>query len=324
MCSSPVQGDENLEGFTQAKAATLRDVAREQQARNNGTELGRFLRARRAEIGPEEVGITVGPGPRRTPGLRREELATLAGVSIDYYARLERGREIHPSPAVLDALAQALRLGEVDHKHLHDLGLRAARRPSPDRSAPSRTVDPGTELLLERLRPFPARVLSRTMDLLAANPGGLRTLVGIERWPAGRRNIAKYVFLHPAARELFPDWEVMTRGCVARLRALAGTDPDAPDLAELVDELLLKSPEFARLWESYDVRAFAQGQKTLHHPDVGALTLRYQSLLIEGTPGHRLVAYYALPGTEDHDALVRLDQMDQGSHGASPAERFSG
>ncbi|MFF3371968.1 helix-turn-helix transcriptional regulator [Streptomyces sp. NPDC002680] len=298
-------------------------MAREQQEKSSGTELGRFLRARRTEVSPEEAGIKVGPGLRRTPGLRREELATLAGVSIDYYARLERGRETHPSPAVLDALAQALRLGETEHKHLHDLGLRAARRPSPSQGPPSRSVDPGVELLLERLRPFPARVLSRTMDLLAANPGGLRTLTGIERWPVEQRNIARYVFLHPTARELFPDWEVMTRGCVARLRALAGTDPDAPDLAELVDELLLKSPEFTRLWECYDVRAFAQGSKTLRHPEIGTVTLRYQSLLIEGSPGHRLVTYYALPGTPDHDAVVLLDQADQG-HRTTPTEKSPG
>lgn len=198
----------------------------------SSTELGRFLRARRAETGPEEVAIKAGPGLCRTPVLRREELATLAGMSIDYYARLERGREIHPGPAVLDALPQALRLGEVDHKHLHDLGLRAARRPSPDRSAPSRSVNPGTELLPDRLRPFPARVLSRTMDLLAADPGGPRTLAGIERRPAGRRNIAKYVFLHPAARELHPDWEVMTPGSVARSapwRAPTRTLPASPN-----------------------------------------------------------------------------------------------
>ncbi|MEV4033566.1 helix-turn-helix transcriptional regulator [Streptomyces umbrinus] len=298
-------------------------MAREQQGRNSGTELGRFLRARRTEVSPEEVGIKVGPGLRRTPGLRREELATLAGVSIDYYARLERGREVNPSPAVLDALARALQLGEIEHKHLHDLCLRAARGQSPDQSMPSRSVDPGTELLLEHLRPFPSRVLSRTMDLLASNPGGLRTLAGIERWPVKQRNIARYVFLHPMARELFPDWEVMTRGCVARLRALAGTDPDAPDLAELVDELHLKSPEFTQLWESYDVRGFAQGHKTMQHPEVGTLTLRYQSLLIEGTPGHRLVTYYALPGTPDYDAVVLLDRADQG-HSANPAEEHRG
>lgn len=298
-------------------------MAGEQQERNSGTELGRFLRARRTEVSPESAGIKVGPGLRRTPGLRREELATLAGVSIDYYARLERGRESHPSPAVLDALAQALHLGETEHKHLHDLGLRAARRPSPNQGMPSRSVDPGIDLLLERLRPFPARVLSRTMDLLASNPGGLRTLHGIERWPVTQRNIARYVFLHPMARELFPDWEVMTRGCVARLRALAGTDPDAPDLAELVDELLLKSPEFTQLWECYDVNAFAQGHKVVQHPEVGALTLRYQSLLIEGTPGHRLVTYYALPDTPDYDALVLLDQADQ-ARGVTPTGQYPG
>lgn len=286
-------------------------MAREQQEKGSGTELGRFLRARRTEVSPDEVGITVGPGLRRTPGLRREELATLAGVSIDYYARLERGREVHPSPAVLDALAGALHLGEAEHKHLHDLCLRAARGQPPNQGVPSRAVDPGTELLLERLRPFPARVLSRTMDLLASNPGGLRTLTGIECWPVRQRNIARYVFLHPMAHELFPDREVMARGCVARLRALAGTDPEAPDLAELVEELLLKSPEFTRLWESYDVRASAQGTKRLRHPEVGALTLRYQSLLIEGTPGHRLVTYYALPDTPDYDAVVLLDEADQ-------------
>ncbi|GAA3808427.1 hypothetical protein GCM10022403_048220 [Streptomyces coacervatus] len=114
----------------------------------------------------------------------------------------------------------------------------------------------------------------------------------------------------------------MTRGCVARLRALAGTDPDAPDLAELVDELLLKSPEFTQLWESYDERAFAHGHKTLQHPEVGALTLRYQSLLIEGTPGHCLVTYYALPDTPDYDAVV-LDQADQG-RGATPTGKYPG
>ncbi|WP_328491658.1 helix-turn-helix transcriptional regulator [Streptomyces sp. NBC_00414] len=286
-------------------------MASEQQERSSGTELGRFLRARRTEVTPEEAGLKAGPGLRRTPGLRREELATLAGVSIDYYARLERGRESHPSPAVLDALARALRLGEAEHRHLHDLGVSAARRPPANRSVPSRTVDPGTELLLEQLRPFPSRVLSRTLDLLACNPGGLRTLAGIEGWPIEQRNIARYVFLHPTARELFPDREEVTRGCVARLRALTGIDPDAPDLAELVDELLLKSTEFAQLWESYDVNAFAQGSKTLQHPAVGLLTLRFQSMLIEGTPGHRMVTYYALPGTPDYDALVLLDRTEQ-------------
>ncbi|MER5182524.1 helix-turn-helix transcriptional regulator [Streptomyces sp. NPDC002896] len=274
---------------------------------SGGTELGRFLRARRARVTPAEAGLAVGSGVRRTPGLRREELATLAGISIDYYTRLERGKETRPSPSVVDSLARALKLEEDEHEHLRSLAALAARSAPEPPNAPSRTVRPGVKLLLEALRPSPARVVSRTTDVLAYNPGGLRLLAGIEDWPTKQRNIARYVFLHPTARELFHDWDNQVRGCVARLRALAGTDPDAPDLAQLAGELLLKSPEFARLWERYDVRGNSYGRKTFHHPDVGDLTLGYQSMDLEGTPGHRLVVYYAEPGTPEHDALVLLD-----------------
>ena len=277
----------------------------------SGTELGRFLRARRARVTPEEVGLTAGVGLRRTPGLRREELATLAGISIDYYTRLERGRETRPSASVVDSLARALLLEDDEHEHLRSLAARAARGTPAPAAAPSRTVRPGVKLLLEGLRPHPAHVVSRTNDLLAANPGGLRLLPGIEDWPASQRNIARYVFLHPASRELFHDWKNQVRGSVARLRALAGTDPDAPDLTRLAGELLLKSPEFARLWERYDVTGHSSGRKTFHHPEVGDLTLGYQSMQLEGTPGHRLVTYYAEPGTPGYDAMVLLDLLGQ-------------
>ncbi|WP_052229763.1 helix-turn-helix transcriptional regulator [Streptomyces sp. CT34] len=287
-------------------------MAHEQRSGSGGTELGRFLRARRTQVTPAEVGLTVGPGLRRTPGLRREELATLAGVSIDYYTRLERGKETRPSPAVVDALARALHLEQDEHDHLRDLAARAARYAPELPATPSRTVRPGVQLLLERLRPNPAYVVSRTNDLLAHNPGGLQLFAGIESWPAKQRNIARYLFLHPAARELFDDREHHIRGCVARLRALAGTDPDAPDLAHLVGELLLKSPEFARLWERYEVKARAYGQKTFHHPQVGTLTLGFQSMQLEGTPGQRLNAYHADPGTPDYDAMVLLDMLTPG------------
>jgi transcriptional regulator with XRE-family HTH domain len=285
---------------------TLVDMAGELNTAG-GTELGRFLRARREEVTPEDVGLRAGPGLRRTPGLRREELATLAGVSVDYYTRLERGKETRPSPSVVDAIARALRLDETEHEHLHDLAARAARHPPERPAAPSRSVPPGVKLLLESLRPNPVYVVSRTMDLLAANPGGLRLYAGIEDWPVSQRNLARYVFLHPAARDLFEDWGNQVRGCVARLRALAGTDPDAPDLTQLVGELLLKSPDFARLWERYEVKGHRQGRKTFHHPEVGTLTLGYQSMQLEGTPGQRLNAYYAQPATPDHDAMILLD-----------------
>jgi len=274
---------------------------------SGGMELGRFLRARRTQTAPDRVGLTVGTGLRRTPGLRREELATLSGISIDYYVRLERGRETRPSPSVLDALARALRLDDQEHQHLRDLATRAARYAPEPQPAPGRTVRPHLRLLLETMRPDPAYIVGRSMDLLAWNPGGLALYAGLVDWPVKRRNLARYLFLHPTARELFPDWENQVRACVARLRATAGIAPDAPDLTNLVGELLLKSPDFAKLWERYDVTGRKPAHKTFHHPHVGAITLTAQSMHLDGTPGQRRGVYVAEPGTPDHDALLLLD-----------------
>ena len=270
-------------------------------------ELGRFLRARRTQTSPDQVGLPVGTGLRRTPGLRREELATLAGISIDYYVRLERGKETRPSPSVLDALARALHLDDAEHQHLRELAARAARYAPEPAPPPSRTVRPHLKLVLETLRPSPAYIVSRSMDLLAWNPGGLALYAGLADWPATQRNLARYLFLHPTARTLFPDWDNQVRGCVARLRAVAGTAPDAPDLTNLVGELLLKSPDFAKLWERYDVGGRKKTEKTFHHPQVGTLTLSGQSMHLEGTPGQRLGVYTAEPETPDHDAMLLLD-----------------
>ncbi|GHJ40444.1 helix-turn-helix transcriptional regulator [Streptomyces sp. TS71-3] len=274
---------------------------------SGGMELGRFLRARRTQTGPEQVGLTVGPGLRRTPGLRREELATLAGISIDYYVRLERGKETRPSPSVLDALARALRLNDQEHHHLRKLAARAARYAPEPPPAPSRTVRPHLKLLLDSLRPNPAYIISRSTDLLAWNPGGLALYAGVDDWPARQRNLARYLFLHPAAHGLFPDWDNQVRTCVSRLRAIAGTTPDAPDLTNLVGELLLKSPDFAKLWERYDVTGRKPARKTFQHPHVGTISLAAQSMQLEDTPGQRLGVYTADPGTPDHDALLLLD-----------------
>ncbi|MER5913940.1 helix-turn-helix transcriptional regulator [Streptomyces sp. NPDC001982] len=276
-------------------------------SRSADTELSRFLRARRTQTSPDQVGLTVGAGLRRTPGLRREELATLAGISIDYYVRLERGKETRPSPSVLDALARALHLDDAEHQHLRELAALAARYAPEPSPPPSRTVRPQLKLVLETLRPSPAYVIGRSMDLLAWNPGGLALYAGLADWPATQRNLARYLFLHPTARTLFPDWDNQVRGCVARLRAVAGTDPDAPDLTSLVGELLLKSPDFAKLWERYDVVGRKKMEKTFHHPQVGILTLSGQSMQLEDTPGQRLGVYTAEPGTPDHDAVLLLD-----------------
>jgi transcriptional regulator with XRE-family HTH domain len=291
-------------------------MARERQTGGGGSELGRFLRARRARVTPADVGLPEGLGLRRTPGLRREELATLAGVSIDYYTRLERGRETNPSPAVVDSLAAGLRLDEHEREHLRELAARAARSTAQPSAAPGRTVAPGVELLLESMRPNPAHVVGRTSELLAWNPGGLNLLAGLADWPTPQRNVVRYVFLHPGARALFDDWDNQMRGCVARLRALAGTEPNAPDLTDLVDELLLKSPEFVAMWERYDVKGHTAGHKTFHHPQVGDLTLGYQSMELEGTGGQRLIAYHAEPGTPEYDAMVLLDMAVEEKAGA--------
>lgn len=277
-------------------------------------ELGRFLRARRAGVSPAELGLPVGAGVRRTPGLRREELAALAGVSIDYYIRLERGKETRPSPAVVDALGRALRLDAEEHAYLRELAAQAARRGhGPSRPAASRTVRPTLRLILEAVRPYPAYVIGRTNDILAANPGGLYLMPGMAQWPVRQRNTIRYTFLHPQARTLWPDWEVKARACVAHLRAVAGTDPDDAELAAIVGELAVKSAEFSRMWERYDVRRVGNGRKTFVHPDVGTMTLSHEVMEINQAGGGRVVVYSAEPGTPDHDAVVLLDMKGAGA-----------
>jgi transcriptional regulator with XRE-family HTH domain len=267
-------------------------------------ELGKFLRARRARLQPAEVGLPPGSGLRRTPGLRREELATIAGISIDYYIRLEQGRETNPSHAVLEALARSLRLGHEEHTHLFHLANHAARR-QPCAPAVDRTVRAGIRQLLDAVRPSPAYVLSRINDVHAANPEGLALLPGIEDWPAGRRNTIRYAFLHPAARGLYEDWGRAAAGGVAHLRSVLAVDPDDLELASLVSELTAESAEFAALWERYDVGHWRHGQKTFRHPQVGRFTLNVEVLHLDDS-GQRVTIYQATPGGEDYDAISLL------------------
>jgi transcriptional regulator with XRE-family HTH domain len=274
--------------------------------------LGEFLRARRARIRPADVGLPVGTGLRRTPGLRREELAALAGVSIDYYIRLEQGRETNPSPAVLDALASALLLDDEERTHLHELTRRPARpAQAAGRAARARSahgagaVRPAIAQLLETLRPCPAYVLNQISDVLAANPEGLTLFHGLADWPPSRRNTARYTFLHPAARDLFADWPHSAATTAANLHAVAAADPETPGLADLVDELTRHSPEFARLWQRYDIRRRRGEPKTFRHPRVGTMTLTYEVLRL-GDDGQRISVYQAEPGSTDQDALKLL------------------
>jgi transcriptional regulator with XRE-family HTH domain len=281
-------------------------MANMSEAPRAGTEFGRYLQARRTKVNPADVGLNPGPGPRRTPGLRREEVAVLSGISADYYTRLERGKETRPSPAVIDAVARALLLDEVERDHLHGLAGPAARHLAERVAIPRRTVSPGLLLMLETLRPLPAQVISRSYDLLAANPGGLHLFAGLASWAAPERNLARYTCLHPLARELFADWDYELRATVSGLRTLLGANPGAPDLTDLVSELMTKSSDFARLWQKNEVLGYSDSYRVFRHPRVGALSLGCQAVRPVGGLGQYLVTYFADPGTPDHDTLVLL------------------
>ncbi|WP_327357519.1 helix-turn-helix domain-containing protein [Streptomyces sp. NBC_01304] len=272
----------------------------------SGTELGRYLRARRGLVSPQEAGLPAGGGIRRTPGLRREELATMSGVSVDYYTRLERGRETNPSPAVLDAIARVLRLTGDAHERLHELAELASGRLTEPRSADDRTVRPSVLRMLDAVSPMPGYVASRYSYVLAANPAGRALLPGLWDWPPEQRNIPRYLFLHPVGRTLYQPWEETVAKSVAHLRAVSGVDPDAAELTALVGELLIKSPEFARIWERYDVSEREGGTKTFAHPQVGGMTLTYEVMPLARSGGQRLVVYQAEPGSADEAAMLKL------------------
>jgi transcriptional regulator with XRE-family HTH domain len=274
------------------------------------SELGEFLRARRARVRPGDVGLPSGTGPRRTTGLRREEIAALAGLSIDYYIRLEQGKETNPSGPILDGLARALRLNEEEHAHLYALANHAARRTARVVSRASRVVRPGVRQLLETVRPCPAYVLTRTSDLLAANPEALTLFAGLADWPPERRNTIRYTFLHPAARELFADWDHAAETTAAHLRSLAADTPEDPDASALIAELLDHSPEFSRLWQRHDVRQRRGEAKPFRHPQIGEFTLTYEVLYL--ADGQRMTVYQAEPGTRDHDAMILLSMIASG------------
>ncbi len=278
------------------------------------SQLGDFLRARRARISPTEAGLTTGTGQRRTPGLRREELATLAGVSVDYYIRLEQGKERHPRGAVVAALATALRLNDEEHAHLYTLA-READRGTPVPSVQNREVRPSIRQLVATVRPCPAYVLTRTSDLLAANPEVLELFSGIADWPPERRNTVRYTFCHPAARELYGDWEDRAATTAANLQTIVAAHPQAPDVVALVAELRETSPDFARLWRQHDVRRRRGERKPFHHPHAGVITLDFDVLYIEDE--QRIGIYQAVPGTPDHDAMVELTRL-AAEHGIEP------
>jgi transcriptional regulator with XRE-family HTH domain len=261
--------------------------------------LGEYLRARRALVDPTSVGLPV-TGVRRTPGLRREEVATLSGISADYYLRLEQGRDRNPSPQVLEALARVLALDETATAYLLSL---STGRPTPRR--PRREVVPlGVRQLLDALD-LPAFVEDRTFDVLAANR------LAQALWPGMRvgQNRLRAMFLDEVERDIVLDRDAAAAGMVASFRSSVGAAVDDPRVVQLVGELSLASPEFARLWARHDVRPIAGGPARMQHPQVGPLELRREKLPVGGTDGQLLVIYHAERGSETARSLALLGSL---------------
>jgi transcriptional regulator with XRE-family HTH domain len=280
--------------------------------------LGEFLQTRRSQVGPGDVGLATYGDPRRVPGLRREELAQLAGVSVSYYTRLEQGHSLNASPEILDAIAGALRLDDSERRHLHDLAVAPKRKGRPRRPPPER-VSAATGQLLAALGDVPALVLGRRTDVLAWNRAGHALFAGHldpdgPARPAERPNMAKLVFLDAHTRALYTDWLSKAKAVVGNLRLAAGKYPDDALLATLLGELSMHSDEFASLWSDHRVKACDVAVYEMRHPLVGALTLTQQTLQLGQAHGRHVVVATAEAGSTSHTALALLAHATDAAH----------
>jgi transcriptional regulator with XRE-family HTH domain len=269
-------------------------------------EIREFLTSRRARLKASDVGLP-DYGPRRVPGLRREEVAVLAGVSAPYYTRLERGDVAGVSDSVLEALARALRLDDAERAHLFDLtrGVRPLAAP-PRRRTARPQVRSSVQLILDALHGVPAILGNDRQDFLAAND--LARALFAELYDGQERpNSARFIFLDERAKGLYPDWESVARDVVAALRSAAGRSPDDRALSDLIGELSMRSEDFRQYWARHDVRYHSSGVKRLRHPQVGEMELRYEGLALD--TGLTIYAYTAEPGTRSAEALALLGSL---------------
>jgi transcriptional regulator with XRE-family HTH domain len=273
-------------------------------------ELGAFIRSRREALAPEEVGLSSGTR-RRTPGLRRSELATIAGISVDYLIRLEQGRDTHPSPSVVAALADALRLGEEDRLHLKRLGaISMAAELCPSRLPAARSVRPAVAAVVASLEPAPALVLNHVADILAWTDtyAALAGPLGI--LDADPPNLIRFTFADRRARTAYPDWDRVATEQVANLRSIPPGDPEVDALvAELAEAA---GDEFTRRWDARPVERKTSGTKRLLHPEVGALTVEFETMQLADRDDQRLVVY--LPA--DEATAAAIDQLSGRRPGA--------
>ncbi|MET8244934.1 helix-turn-helix transcriptional regulator [Streptomyces sp. NPDC005202] len=266
-------------------------------------ELGEFLRTRRARLKPEDVGLPHYGRQRRVPGLRREELAQLAGVSVAYYTRLEQGNGRNVSAEVLDSIARALRLTDAEHAHLTHLA-----KPKHKKKQVARTqqVRGSLRQLLDTMDGVPAYVVGRRAEILAWNRMAAAVFGDWSQLPAQERNWARLVFLNPDYHDLYLDWEQKAIDIVCALRMEAGCYPDDPRLSALVGELSVKSEDFRRLWATHDVKEKSHGVKRLRHPLVGELALQYESFKLADDAEQSMVVYHAEPSSPSAEALRLL------------------
>ncbi|MCP2294488.1 Helix-turn-helix domain-containing protein [Nocardia amikacinitolerans] len=263
-------------------------------------ELGGFLKARRAELSPEEVGLSVhSAAARRVAGLRREEVADLAAISHDYYTRIEQGR-LAPSEPVLEALVRVLRLDDAQRDYAENLARRFDRRPA---KRGQKSVRPQLQRLLDQLTETPALVFGRYLDILAWNHLAAALITDFGQMTPRQRNYVRMVFTDPAMRTLYDDWESVARTCVAILRMDAATNPTDPQLTALVGELSIADEQFRQWWAARNVARQEFGSKTLHHPDVGEMTLNWDTFSSTSDSEQQLVLWSAEPGTTSHEKL---------------------
>ena len=270
-------------------------------------QIREFLSMRRAKISPEQAGLPLyGADRRRVSGLRREEVASLAGISNEYYTRLERGNATGVSESVIEGIAHALQLDEAERTHLRDL-LRTAGTTRPPRRQPARQrVRPTVQRILDSMTGTPAFVLNGRLDILAANALGLALYAPIHADPVRPANNARFVFLTPHATEFFRDWDKVANDTVAMLRTEVGRDPYDRELSDLIGELSTRSDEFRVRWAAHNVRIHTTGVKLIHHPLVGDLQLPFESFPLPAEPGQSLLVYTAEPGSPSQDALNLL------------------
>ncbi|MEU2288436.1 helix-turn-helix transcriptional regulator [Streptomyces sp. NPDC013178] len=266
-------------------------------------ELSEFLRTRRARLKPEDVGLPDFGRHRRVPGLRREELAQLAGVSVAYYTRLEQGNGRNVSAEVLDSIARALRLTDAEHAHLSHLAKPKHKKKPAVRTQQTRVA---LRQLLDQLDGVPAYIVGRRAEILAWNRMAAALFGDWGELPVAERNWARLVFLRPDYRELFVDWEQKAIDIVCALRMDAGCYPDDPRLSALVGELSVKSEDFRRLWATHDVKEKSHGVKRMNHPLVGELSLNFEGFRLLGEGEQSMVTYHADPGSPSAEALRLL------------------